>query len=370
MSAPLLPWLALAGAGLWLLIALLPWRPWSTRESLDGDPALAGSDLSDITVLIPARNEARHIAATLEGLRRQGSGLKVVVIDDHSDDGTAEAAAGVPLEALEVIRPPALEPGWSGKLWALQAGLPHARTPLVLLLDADIRLLPGTIAVLREKLRAERRDLVSLMARLRMESGWERCLMPAFIYFFKLLYPFALANSGSRLVAAAAGGCILLRRERLEQIGGFTSLRDALIDDCTLAARIKQAGGRTWLGLTHSAISLRGYPDLKSVWEMVARTAFTQLRYSTGLLLLCTLLMTVAFPLPLLAVVSGGLYGLSALVLMLLTYLPTIDYYRLPRTWVLGLPPAGCLYLLMTWSSAWRYWRGRRSQWKGRVYAR
>ncbi|RME33074.1 MAG: glycosyltransferase [Gammaproteobacteria bacterium] len=373
MSATLVHWLALSGLGLWIVILLLPWRPWSTRESLDGDTTITDADLSDVTVLVPARNEARHIAATLEGLRRQGHSLEVVVIDDHSDDDTSGAAARVPLDGLRIVRPPPLEEGWSGKLWALQAGLPHASRPLLLLLDADILLRPGTIPALRAKLLREGLDLVSLMARLRMENAWERCLMPAFIYFFKLLYPFSLANSRSPLVAAAAGGCILMRRQRLDQIGGFHALRDALIDDCTLAARVKATGGRTWLGLTHSAVSQRGYDGLAPIWEMVARTAFTQLRYSTTLLVSCTLLMTIAFPAPVLAILAGGretLIGLGALALMLLTYLPVLDYYRLPRSWLLTLPLAGCLYLAMTWSSAWRYWRGHRSRWKGRVYAR
>jgi hopene-associated glycosyltransferase HpnB len=228
-------------------------------------------------------------------------------------------------------------------------------------------MLPG----LRARLLQEDLGLVSLMARLRMQTPWERVLMPAFVFFFRLLYPFALSNSRSRAIAAAAGGCILTRSAILRRLGGYAALRGALIDDCALARRVKDAGHRTWIGLTHGAVSHREYDNLGSVWDMVARTAFAQLRHSLLLLLLCTGLMLAAFPLPLAALGVAGwprAAGVAALGLMLAGYLPTLRYYGLPAWWAPALPLAGILYLLMTWSSAWRHWAGTGARWKDRSY--
>jgi cellulose synthase/poly-beta-1,6-N-acetylglucosamine synthase-like glycosyltransferase len=198
--------------------------------------------------------------------------------------------------------------------------------------------------------------------------------MPAFVYFFKLLYPFRLSNApADPYVACAAGGCILIETRALESIGGFASIRDALIDDCALARRIKRAGFRTWIGLTHSARSLRAYPSLASIWDMVARTAYTQLHYSTTLLGLCTAVMLCAFPAPLAALVWAGwdaaMVAAVTLLMAMVSYRPVLRYYGLGTAWALGLPVVACLYLGMTWSSAIRYWGGARSLWKGRRYA-
>ncbi|MDN5850121.1 MAG: glycosyltransferase [Nitrococcus sp.] len=363
---------AILGALLWLSVLAAPWRPWSAREQLAVEHgAESDTDLHDVTVLIPARNEAQVIARCVSALAAQGKGLRVVVIDDQSTDGTAAAVPTCPALRLEVIAGRALPEGWAGKLWALEQGLPQVHTPLILLLDADIVLAPGMLATLRARLLRQRLDLVSVMPRLHMQGFWERLLIPAFIFFFKLLYPFRLANSRPARFAAA-GGCILLRSEALHGIGGFAALRAALIDDCTLARRFKVAGWRTWIGLTHNASSLRRYRRLSEIWNMVARSAFTQLDYSTTALFACTAIMLVAFwgPIAGLALGEGlvrwvGLIGLAALCSC---YVPTLRYYRLSPFWALLLPLIATLYLAMTWTSAVRCWRGVRSRWKGRSY--
>jgi hopene-associated glycosyltransferase HpnB len=355
---------------LWLGVLLVPWRPWSTREQLEPDRKPV--DLSDVTVLIPARNEAEVVSRTLAALANQGPGLRVVLVDDQSEDGTVEAARTTFPDRLTIVSGQALPEGWSGKLWALEQGRTHVRTELILLLDADIELAPGMGGALRRKLTVEGIDLVSIMAELRMVSIAEKMLVPAFVYFFKLLYPFALGNNTRSKVGVAAGGCILIRSNLLKKIGGFGALRGALIDDCTLARKVKEAGGRNWTGLSHSVRSHRPYPHFSNFWEMVARTAYTQLGYSVFMLSITTLLMLLVFWVPIIGLfVPSNLtryLALVGIVLMGVCYLPTVRYYRRSGLWVLSLPLIGLLYLLMTWSSALRYWRGKRSQWKGRVY--
>ena len=365
---------AITGAAIWLTILLLPWRPWSTNEVLDVSSPLPEVDLGDITVLIPARNEAETIKATLPALTAQGRGLNIILIDDQSSDGTGQVARKAVDENLLIIKGKSLPSGWTGKLWALEQGRSHIRTPFTLLLDADIEPLPGIIGELKRAMQERDVQLISLMAELRMETFWERLLMPAFIYFFKLLYPFRLSNTGTSRVAAAAGGCILLETRLLHEIGGFDSLRGELIDDCALARRIKTLGYKTWIGLTHSVRSIRPYEKLRTIWEMVARTAFTQLNYSGLLLALCTAIMVLSFVVPGLGLFlpSGMAKFFSALglAIMILCYLPTLKFYGLPGRWALALPLIGILYLAMTWTSAMRYWLGGGSHWKGRAYSK
>lgn len=366
-------YLAIAGASVWLVILMLPWRPWDTRQSLDAPPGPWQEALSDITVLIPARNEAGVIGASLLGLKAQGADLDIILIDDQSTDGTARVAGAVAGKRPRIIcgePPPA---GWSGKLWALEQGARYVTTPLLLLMDADIELAPGILAALRAKMKQEGIQFISLMASLRMATFWERLLMPAFVFFFKLLYPFRLSNSAFRAIAAGAGGCILMEKAVLDRMGGFKGVRGHLIDDCALAKRAKSFGFRTWIGLTHSVKSLRSYDHLTTVWKMVARTAFTQLRYSTPLLLLCTLIMITAFWVPVAGVVllsSPGAKTISALALvaMALSYYPTLRFYRLSGWWAAAMPLIGTLYLAMTWSSAILSWQGKGLSWKGRSY--
>jgi hopene-associated glycosyltransferase HpnB len=365
---------AITGAAIWLTILLLPWRPWSTSEVLDVSSPLPEVDLGDITVLIPARNEAETIKATLPALTAQGRGLNIILIDDQSSDGTGQVARKAVDENLLIIKGKSLPSGWTGKLWALEQGRSHIRTPFTLLLDADIEPLPGIIGELKRAMQERDVQLISLMAELRMDTFWEKLLMPAFIYFFKLLYPFRLSNTGTSRVAAAAGGCILLETRLLHEIGGFDSLRGELIDDCALARRIKTLGYKTWIGLTHSVRSIRPYEKLRTIWEMVARTAFTQLHYSGLLLALCTAIMVLSFVVPGLGLFlpSGMAKFFSALglAIMILCYLPTLKFYGLPGRWALALPLIGILYLAMTWTSAMRYWLGGGSHWKGRAYSK
>lgn len=362
-----------AGLLLWLAVLLLPWRPWQPRERLQ-PLAAADADLSAITAVVPARNEADTIGRTLAGLRRQGGRLRVLVVDDQSDDATAAVARAAGGDTVTVLAGAPLPPGWTGKLWALEQARRHVVTPRLLLVDADIELRPGMVAALAWRMDRDGRALVSVLPRLRMQGFWERLLLPAFVFFFRLLYPFALANRRHGRFAAAAGGCLLVERRWLDAIGGFAALRDALIDDCTLAARIRRAGGVTWIGLTHGALSHRAYPRLADVGAMVARTAFTQLRHSWTLLLVCTLLMLAAFPAPWLGLLLGAppvrAAGAAAIVLSLALYAPVLRFYRVPLPWVLGLPLAGCLYLGMTLASGWQYARGTRARWRGRDYAR
>ncbi|MCY4480498.1 MAG: glycosyltransferase [Rhodospirillales bacterium] len=369
--------LAAAGAALWLCVLALPWQPWRGRERLEPVPAEDAADISleDVTVLIPARDEATVIGDTLAALGSQGRGLRAVLVDDRSGDDTAEVALQAAPEGivLDVQAGAPLSEGWTGKLWALEQGRRRIETPLTLLLDADITLRPGMLRALLAKRAETGAALVSIMAALRMRGGWEKLLLPAFIFFFRLLYPFHLSNGPGRQVAASAGGCVLVETAVLVQIGGFEAIRGALIDDCALARAVKDAGHRTWIGVSRGAESHRDYPTLGAVWRMVARTAYTQLLYSPVLLLLCTLLMALMFwaPIaglggPLAAQVASGV----GLVGMTLCYLPTVRYYRLFSAWALTMPLIGTLYLAMTWHSALRHWGGRRSEWKGRVYGR
>ncbi len=354
-------------AVLWTALLCAPWRPWSTREHLESDRSGALCDLSGVTALIPARNEADVIDATLTALHAQGRGLQALVIDDQSCDATARLAARHANTRVLEGRP--LPDGWSGKLWALEQGRAQVHTALTLLLDADIELQPGLLAALLEHKQRDDRQLVSLMADLGRGRFWDSLLLPVFVYYFKLLYPFRLSNSAFRHVAAAAGGCVLVDTQALTQVGAFASLRDALIDDCSLARRVKRAGFRTWLGLSRDVRSLRRYGTFGSIRDMVARSAFTQLGYSGAALVAVTFVFALVYGLPLaLLGTQAWSVGLVALLAMMLSYVPTLRYYRMSPAWSVLLPASAMLYLAMTWTSAVRYWRGTRSQWRGRTY--
>ena len=365
-------YLSAFAALVWFVTLCLPWQSWRTREFLETNADVVASDLSDITVVIPARNEAAVIETTLLSLTEQGQGLKVILVDDESTDGTAELARKTGLQNLQIITSRALPVGWTGKLWAQHQGMQAVTTDYTLLLDADIELVPGILASLKAK--QEKGDLhfVSLMAELRLVSFWEKLLMPAFIYFFKMLYPFALANQPGHKMAAAAGGCILVSTEVIKKIGGMAAIKDALIDDCMLAKKVKDSGYKTWIGLTHGVISRRAYVTLDEIWAMVARTAFTQLYYSIVLLLVCTVTMLLMYALPIIGLLFFQnvvqLLSFFSVLLMIIVYLPTLRFYSLSPFWSFAMPVIAGLYLLMTWTSAIRYWKGERSRWKGRVY--
>ena len=352
---------------------------WRADQRLDDAP----SDLQywpGIVAVIPARNEAETIGQTVASLLAQDypGDVSVIVVDDGSDDGTAEATGTS--ERLSVIRGKILESGWTGKLWAMKQGLQEAdRTrpsaPFVLLTDADIVHDPASLRRLVAKAEEDNLDLVSLIALLRCENFWELLLIPAFIFFFQNLFPFPWVNDPSRPAAAAAGGCVLVRRRALLDAGGVDAICGRLIDDCALAANIKKRGP-IWLGLTEKVRSLRRYDSLAGIWCMVARTAFEQLGNSALLLIGAVLGMGVAYLVPPLASVGilGG--GWMVMVAGLITWLglagvayaPTLRLYGLSFGWILALPLAALLFTLMTFSSAIRHWQGRGSTWKGRSY--
>ncbi len=367
--------LATAAAVLWTGVLIAPWLAWSTRERLDADRADPGNstaDCSAVTALIPARDEAPVIGRTIAALRAQGRGLEIVVIDDQSSDGTGEIARVAGGPGCRVIAGSPMPAGWVGKMWALEQGRLHVRTPLTLLLDADIELRPGILTALLARRQLDGRQLLSLMAVLEMDTVWDKMLVPAFVYFFKLLYPFRVSNSRSRLVAAAAGGCVLIDTDMLARIGGFGAIRAELIDDCALARRVKSAGGRTWIGMTHSAISRRRLGTLRASWRMVARSAFAQLRYSTLLLACCVALLAIAFWAAPAAWIAGPprarWLATLAVAAMIASYIPVLRFYGRSALWALALPFTGTLYMLMTVSSAVRSWRGVGAPWKGRTY--
>ncbi len=368
--------LLISSLALWLVILFLPWQPCRTTERWDVTVPVSGEeDLSGVTVLIPARNEEKVIEKTLKAVLKQGVNHRIIVIDDNSTDRTAEISMEILQDRGEVITGGERPHGWTGKLWALEQGLQQVQSPVMMLIDADIHLKRGVISGLLHRLNTEEYSFLSLMAKPSLRGFWEKLLMPAFVYFFKLLYPFKISNSKNNIVAAAAGGCVLTKTDVLKKIGGFESLKGALIDDCTLARRVKEKGFRTWLGLTRSAKSIRPYSGLQEIWDMVARTAFTQLRHSIALLLVCTIIMILAYWIPvaglLLSIFDGNsaMFNMSMLAygILSITILPVLRFYKVSPAYALLLPFTGTLFLLMTWTSALRYWRGERMRWRGRL---
>ena len=359
------------GLLIWIIILLLPSRPYSTRESLETHSAESVS-LPEVTVLIPVRNEASTIVKSLSALKDHDPKLKIILIDDQSIDNTVELASSTEIENLIILSGTQLPSGWSGKLWALEQGLKYIDTDYLLLVDADIILKPGLITRILYKAKKYDIKLVSLMAHLRMVSPWERLLMPAFVFFFKLLYPFHLSNLPNSRIAAAAGGCMLLETKILKELGGFKSIRNTLIDDCSLAKKIKQNGYRTWIGLTRSAISIRRYDKLLTIQKMISRTAYTQLNYSLSLLLLCTILMIIAFVIPYVAILQTQptiiIIGLVTLCIQTICYFPILRYYSINHIYALSLPLAAMFYLVFTLSSAYSYYFNKGVVWKERYY--
>ncbi|MCU0535148.1 MAG: glycosyltransferase [Hydrococcus sp. Prado102] len=386
-------WLTIAIISLLIWIYLLFFRGqfWQANQRLE--PLNFKLELSpSICAVIPARDEADLLPITLRSLLNQDytGNFSIILVDDRSTDGTAEIARKVAEqlnqnERLEIITAQSLPPGWTGKLWALEQGIIHAqkRTPspdYFLLTDADIEHDKNNLHQLVIKAKQENLQLVSLMVLLRCQSFWEKLTIPAFVFFFQKLYPFTWVNDKRDRTAAAAGGCILIEHQALESIGGMAAIRQALIDDCALAKAVKSIHpneGSIWLGLTTSTRSLRPYPSLSSIWDTIARTAFTQLNYSPWLLfgtLLGMILTYLVAPLSLAIglVTSNWLIvslGLLTWLLVAIAYLPTIRLYRLSPLWAFCLSAIAFLYTLMTIDSALRHWQGRGGMWKGRVYS-
>ena len=332
---------------------------------------------------MPARNEAETIARAVSSLARQEypGELRIVIVDDHSEDATADLAKSAAKEAgaadrVRILQAEALQSGWTGKLWALQQGIASCEQDApeyIWFTDADIVHAPDTLARLVSRAEQQRVELVSLMVLLQAKTFPERLLIPPFLYFFLKLYPPRWIADTKARTAGAAGGCILLRRSALERIGGFVAIRAEVIDDCALARAVKRSGGAIWMGLTWKSVSLRAYQTFGEIRDLIARTAFTQLNYSSLLLLgtlagmLLTYLAPVAFAFHPQPVVWR--MGLAAWLLMALTYLPTVRFYGLSPLWVPLLPVAAAFYSYATWLSALRYWLGRGGQWKGRAQA-
>ncbi|MGP0090297.1 MAG: glycosyltransferase [Xanthobacteraceae bacterium] len=383
MSEIIVVVIAAVAFGIWAYLLGLRGAFWLGSQRDDRSPVRPAAWPS-VGVIIPARNEADCIDKTIDSLLRQDypGEWSVILVDDSSTDATAAVAAAAAAARgqagrLTVVAGQALPVGWTGKLWALQQGIalaeaaPH-HPDYLLLTDADIVYGPGMLGNLVARAEAEGLVLTSLMVKLRCESLAERFHIPAFIFFFQMLYPFSFVNRADRAEAAAAGGCMLVRADALRQAGGIEAIRTALIDDCTLAAKLK-ARGPIWLGLTDRVHSIRPYPAFDDIRRMVARSAYAQLRYSPLLLAGTTLGMALTyFAPPLLALFGSGIartLGIAAWGMMAVAFQPTLRFYRLSPLWGVGLPVIAFLYMLYTLDSAYQYMRGRGGSWKGRAQA-
>jgi hopene-associated glycosyltransferase HpnB len=336
-----------------------------------------------VTAVVPARNEADVIEQSIGGLLRQDypGTFRIVLVDDGSNDGTsdrASAAASEGTERLDVLRGSPLPAGWTGKVWAQHQGVGHAlssddKPDYLLLTDADIGHAPDNLRGLVAQAESRRLALASSMVELSCQRWAERFLIPAFVFFFQMLYPFAWVADRNRAVAAAAGGCMLVRREALERIGGMASIRSEIIDDCALARRLK-AQGPIRLGLTRRARSLRPYEGLQEIGRMVSRSAYAQLGYSPLLLAGTVAGMAIIYLMPtLLALFGHGLaqtIGVATWLLMAVSFQPMLRFYRVSPLWGLALPAIATAYTVFTVQSAVAVWRGRGGQWKGRAQAR
>ncbi|MFF5429065.1 glycosyltransferase [Streptomyces griseofuscus] len=378
-------WITVVSLAAWCWLLLCQGFFWRTdvRLPLRREPEV----WPPVCVVVPARDEAAVLPASLPSLLAQDypGRAEVFLVDDGSTDGTGELAralserhGGLPLTVGSPGEPPA---GWTGKLWAVRHGiaLARAREPEYLLLtDADIAHAPDSLRELVAAAHGGGFDVVSQMARLRVESRWERLVVPAFVYFFAQLYPFRwIGRPGSR-TAAAAGGCVLLRAGMAEKARIPDAIRHAVIDDVALARAVKGAGGRVWLGLADRVDSVRPYPRLGDLWRMVSRSAYAQLRHSPPLLLGTVAGLALVYLVPPVAVLAGAaagsapvaVVGALAWAVMAGTYLPMLCYYRQPLWLAPLLPYTAFLYLLMTVDSAVQHYRGRGAAWKGRTYAR
>ncbi|MFH8989765.1 glycosyltransferase [Streptomyces sp. NPDC017940] len=378
-------WIAAASfAGwLWLLVG----QGFFWRTDLRLPPREEPEHWPSVAVVVPARDEAEVLPSSLPSLLAQDypGHAEVYLVDDGSTDGTgelartlAERAGGLALTVTSPGEPPA---GWTGKLWAVRHGMDRARArdpEYLLLTDADIAHAPDSLRTLVAAAGTGGYDLVSQMARLRVVSGWERLVVPAFVYFFAQLYPFRWIGRAGGRTAAAAGGCVLLRADAAERARVPDAIRHAVIDDVALARAVKRAGGHIWLGLADRVDSVRPYPRLAHLWRMVARSAYAQLRHNPAVLVGTVAGLAVVYLAPPVALFAGlaanspgaAVLGGLAWLVMTATYLPMLRYYRQPPWLALTLPATAFLYLLMTVDSAVQHYRGRGAAWKGRTYAR
>lgn len=376
----------LAGLSLliWMVLTFFWGSFWRVR-AFDGDVWRVEPPLKwpRVVALVPARNEAETIRRCVKSLVGQNYAgeLHIIVVDDHSGDGTASQAVAAAQSTnaanrVNILHSAPLEPGWTGKLWALQQGIADAagfKPDYFWFTDADIVHAPDTLSRLVARAEHKRLDLTSLMVLLRAKTLPERLLIPAFLYFFLMLYPPEWIAQPNSRTAGAAGGCMLLTRAALQRIGGIAAIRGEVIDDCALARVVKQSGGTLWMGLTRKSLSLRGYGSFADIRDLIARTAFTQLRYSTLLLVgtILGLLLTYVAPVVLSFRPSPLVWRTSLLAwaFMTISYLPTVRFYELSPLWSPLLPLAALFYSYATSLSAVRYWFGRGGQWKGRAQA-
>jgi hopene-associated glycosyltransferase HpnB len=407
VAAVVWAYLVIGHGGYWLT------SQWLPRGARDPDP------WPDVVAVVPARNEAEMLPVTLPALLGQEypGPLSVILVDDASSDDTAEIADKLGRESGRPLRVVAGKPApetpetpetpggpetpetpetpggrWAGKVWAMAQGLAAAGVPgdrgaddahrgddarrgYVLFTDADIAWAPGTLRGLVAAAESDDRDLVSQMALLRTATGWERVVVPAFVYFFAQLYPFRRVNVPGSRTAAAAGGCMLVRRDALDRSGGVAPISGALIDDVAMGRMIKRQRGRTWLGLSRQVVSVRPYPKLADLWQMVARSAYTQLNYSQALLAGTIIGLLFLYALPpvgaIIGLATGTAFvtaaGLAGWALMSVSYLPMLRLYRLSPWRAPGLPLIALLYAAMTADSARRHYAGRGAQWRGRT---
>jgi hopene-associated glycosyltransferase HpnB len=385
--------------GIWL--HLFFGRGWFWRVGkLDADrePLETPGEWPQVMAVVPARNEEETIGRAVAGLVKQNypGAFFVVVVDDHSEDATAGIAQQVADESgvgerVRIVSASALAEGWTGKLWALNEGVFNggvtmsgasgtevpAATPEVptyyWFTDADVEHAPDTLRRLVVRAERDKLELASLMVLLQAKTLPERALIPAFLYFFLMLYPPKWIADEELGTAGAAGGCILLRREALARIGGLQAIRGEVIDDCALAKAVKLSGGKVWMGLTRKSTSLRAYGTFGEIRDLIARTAFTQLRYSALLLTgtLAAMFLTYFAPVILLFAhdSTSRTLGFVAWLFMTLSFLPTVRFYRLSIVWTPLLPLTAVFYTYATWVSAMRYWMGKGGHWKGRTQA-
>ncbi len=381
---------------IWLYLLLFRGQFWRSNHKIDPEE-ISLTTYPSVCAVIPARNEADVLPISLKSLLNQdySGDFQIILVDDQSDDGTEEVAQELAInchqtERLTVISGQPLPPGWSGKLWAMEQGIAYIKeknlqSDYILFTDADIEHHQTNLRELVGKSQQENLAMTSLMVSLRCQSIWEQFLIPAFVFFFEKLYPFSWVNNPNHKMAAAAGGCILIRLNILEQVGGLEIVRQALIDDCSLAAAVKSKLQETpentpqgiWLGLSEKTRSLRPYDSLKSIWNMVARTAYTQLNYSPLLLLGTIMGLTLVYLVPPISLIWGLVMGKGLIaslggitwLLMAISYLPTLFLYKTSPLWSISLPAIALLYLLMTLDSSLRHWRGKGGGWKGRVYS-
>jgi hopene-associated glycosyltransferase HpnB len=364
----------------WIYLILAHGRFWMVQR-LGAREAPLSAIPGPIAVVIPARNEADVIGDAVRSLLQQScaGAIHIFLVDDNSADGTAEAAREAAAnsshpDALTVIRGQPLPDGWTGKLWAMQQGIEQAlrlHPQFLLLTDADVQHSPENVATLVSVAESRGYDLASFMVKLHCRSLPEKLLIPAFVFFFFMLYPPEWIRSPRRKMAGAAGGCVLIRPEALARAGGVEAIRGQIIDDCALARMVKRSGGKVWLGVTPDTRSLRAYQSFGEIERMIARTAFNQLQHSIWLLAGAVAGLLLLYLLPLVLLLSGSrtlaLVGAAAYLLMWVTYSPMVSFYGLNARWALTLPFSAAFYLAATVQSALNYWSGRGGEWKGRA---